>query len=176
MTSSPIFLGGEIIKTIKLVFDRDTLSEYEKYYFSIHKRATKKPIEKPYHESINKWMIMKRPMMNALKRRWKDFIVWFIENQGYSNLHIEQCELYFNTIYETHRRHDNDNSCPKFIIDGLVESGFIVDDDNKHITLLSLQSSVDNLNPRTEITVKIYNGNKGVCYEKKQKEKVIRSK
>lgn len=143
------------IKTIKLMFDNNTLSKYEEYYFSLHKRATKKPIAKPYHESINKWMIMKRPMMNALKRKWKDFIVWFIESQGYSNLRIDKCEIVFNTVYETHRRHDNDNSCPKFIIDGLVESGFLIDDDSKHLILLSLKSSVDEIHPRTEIYVKI---------------------
>lgn len=129
------------------------LAEYEKFYFSIHKKATKKPIAHPYHESINKWMIMKRSMMNALKQKWKDFIVWFIDNQGYSNLHIEKCELRFKTYYATNRRHDVDNGCPKFILDGLCESGFIVDDDSRHITALTLKCFVDEENPRTEIEV-----------------------
>lgn len=83
-------------------------------------------------------MIMKRQMMNALKGRWKDFIVWFIDAQGYTNLHIEKCELEFITYYYTNRRHDVDNSCPKFIIDGLCESGFMVDDDYKHMTKLTM--------------------------------------
>ena len=60
--------------------------------------------------------------MNALKQRWKDFIVWFIENKGYSNLHIEKWDLRFTTYYPNNRRHDVDNSCPKFILDGLCES------------------------------------------------------
>ena len=59
---------------IKLVIDNDILSQYEAYYFMIHPKASKKPIAHPYHESINVWMIMKRPMMNALKQKWKDFI------------------------------------------------------------------------------------------------------
>ena len=84
------------MKKIKLVFDNETLSEYEQHYFSIHKKAKKKHIPHPYHESINVWMIMKRPMMNALKQRWKDFIVWFIDKKGYSNLHIEKFDLWFN--------------------------------------------------------------------------------
>ena len=46
---------------------------------------------------------MKRPMMNALKQKWKDFICWFIDNQGYSNLHIEKCEMEFITYYKTNR-------------------------------------------------------------------------
>lgn len=143
------------MREIKLVIDEDVLREYEEYYFSIHTKAKKKPIVNPYHESINVWMIMKRPMMNALKQRWKDFIVWFIENQGYSNLHIEKCELSFITYYSTHRRHDVDNSNPKFLIDGLVESGFIVDDSSDHITKIMLECSVDTDRPRTEIFVNI---------------------
>lgn len=98
---------------------------------------------------------MKRPMMNALKQRWKDFIVWFINEQGYSNLHIEKCEMRFITYYKTNRRHDIDNGCPKFILDGLSESGFIVDDDNKHITSLTMECYVDKDNPRTEIKIKV---------------------
>ncbi len=143
------------MNTIKLVIDNSVLEAYEKHYFSIHTKAKKKPIEHPYHESINVWMIMKRPMMNALKRRWKDFIVWFIDNQGYSNLHIDKCELSFVTYYQTHRRHDVDNSIPKFLIDGLIESGFIIDDDSKHISKVTLECSVDTDNPRTEIFVDI---------------------
>lgn len=143
--------------TITMVIDEGTLSEYEKYYFGIHKKAKKKPIAHPYHESINVWMIMKRPMMNALKQKWKDFIVWFIENQGYSNLHIDKCELLFRTYYQSGRRHDVDNSVPKFILDGMVESAFVEDDDSKHIQKLTLECFTDACHPRTEITVNILN-------------------
>lgn len=138
---------------IKLVIDNHVLKRYEEYYFSIHTKAKKKPIPRPYHESINVWMIMKRPAMNALKQKWKDFIVWFINNQGYSNLRIEKCDLSFSTYYPNNRRHDVDNSCPKFILDGLVESGFIVDDDSKHLSKLILECFVDADYPRTEIDV-----------------------
>lgn len=143
-----------VISEIKLIIDNDTISEYEEYYFSIHKKAKRKPIEHPYHESINAWMVMKRPMMNALKQRWKDFIVWFIENQGYTNLRIDKCELTFCAFYPNNRRHDVDNSTPKFILDGFIDSGFIIDDDSKHITSLTLKCFVDTEYPRTEITVK----------------------
>lgn len=54
-----------------MVIDNSTLCEYEKYYFKKHPRASKKPIENPYHPTINQWMIMKRPMMNALKQKLK---------------------------------------------------------------------------------------------------------
>ena len=78
---------------IRLVIDNDVLARYENHYFSIHTRATKKPIAHPYHESINTWMIMRRAMMNALKQRWKDFIRWFVAEQGYANLRIDRCEV-----------------------------------------------------------------------------------
>ena len=94
-------------------------------------------------------------MMNALKQKWKDFICWFIDNQGYSNLHIDKCEMKFVTYYKTNRKHDIDNSIGKFIIDGFVESGFIVDDNSEHITSLTLECYVDKDNPRTEIEVSV---------------------
>lgn len=144
------------MRTIKLMFDDETLRRYEEEcYFVKHPKAKKKPIKHPYHESINTWMIMKRAEMNALKQKWKDFIVWFIEDQGYSNLHIERCEMTYKCYFATHRRHDNDNTVPKFIQDGLVESGFVEDDDSECITSLTLQCGVDPERPRTEITVKI---------------------
>ena len=96
---------------------------------------------------------MKRPMMNALKQRWKDFICWFMDRQGYSNLHIEECEIKVKTFYKTNRRHDVDNSVIKFILDGFSESGFIIDDDSKHVKSLLLECFVDKDNPRTEIEV-----------------------
>lgn len=141
------------IDVIKLVIDNTTLQEYEVHYFALHPKAKKKPIAHPYHESMNKWMIMKRMMMNALKQRWLDFIVWFIDKRGLSGMMIDECAVRFTVYYDTNRRHDVDNSCPKFIIDGLCESGFIVDDDSKHISTLILQCFVDKDNPRTEIEI-----------------------
>ena len=98
---------------------------------------------------------MKRPMMNALKQKWKDFICHFIDNQGYTNLHIEECDIQVKTYYKTNRRHDVDNSVIKFILDGFSESGFIVDDDSEHVKSLLLECYVDKANPRTEITINI---------------------
>ncbi len=143
------------MKNVKLVIDEAVLQEYDVYYFNIHKRARKRPIAHPYHESINKWMIMRRPEMNALKQKWKDFILWLIQNEGLENSGVEECEVSFKTYYPTNRRHDVDNSVPKFILDGLVESGFLIDDDSKHLKKLSLSCFIDKENPRTEILVKI---------------------
>lgn len=138
-----------------LVIDNSVLEEYNRYYFLQHPKAKKKPIAHPYHESINVWMIMKRPMMNALKQKWKDFIKWYITQLGFSELHIDKCEISQVVYYPTNRRHDIDNSVPKFILDGLTESGMIIDDDSRHITRLTLECYVDKANPRTELTIKL---------------------
>ncbi len=142
-------------REITLVIDEGTLARYEEHYFSLHKKAKKKPIPHPYHESVNAWMILKRPAMNALKQRWKDFIVWYIEDRGYTDLRIERCEMTYTVYYRSHRRHDADNCVPKFIQDGLVASGFVVDDDSEHIRSLTLKCGVDEEHPRTEIRVRI---------------------
>lgn len=147
-------MENDNIKEIKLIIDNNVLEQYEAYYFMIHPRASKKPIAHPYHESINAWMIMKRPMMNALKQKWKDFIVWFVRAQGYANLRIEKCEIEQTVFYPNNRRHDIDNTVPKFVLDGLVESGMIIDDDCKHITKLILCCVADSNCPRTELVIK----------------------
>ena len=59
---------------ITLILDNDVLEKYNTYYFLKHPRAKKIPIEKPWHPSINTWMILPRVQMNALKQKWKDFI------------------------------------------------------------------------------------------------------
>lgn len=140
---------------ICLVIDNDVVDRYTEYYFSLHPRAHVPPIKQPYHESINTWMIMKRAAMNHLKQKWKDFIVWFVSEQGYSNLRIDKCELSQTIYYPTNRRHDLDNQTPKFIIDSLVESAMIIDDSSKHICKLTLECGVDREHPRTELRIKI---------------------
>lgn len=145
--------GAPELKRILLTIDNDVLDRYTEYYFSIHPKAQKVPIKKPYHESINSWMIMKRPAMNSLKQKWKDFIYWFIVDQGYENLRIERCEIVQTIYYPTNRRHDIDNSVPKFILDGLVNGQMIVDDDSGHITKLTMSCKIDPDKPRTELLI-----------------------
>lgn len=146
-------------KKILLTIDNDVLSRYNEYYFSVHTKAKKVPIANPYHESINVWMIMKRPKMNAVKGKWKAMMKWFIEEQGYANLLIEKCEITQRVFYPNNRRHDIDNSVPKFILDGLVEGKMIADDDCKHITKLILECSTDIEHPRTELEFTILETN-----------------
>lgn len=141
--------------TLKIIIDQNSLDRYANYYFHKHPRAYKPPIAEPHHESINKWMIMKRPQMNAVKQKWKDYIVWLIQDLGYDGMNIQKCRMKFTTYFKTNVRHDLDNQVPKFILDGFSESGLIVDDDNKHLVSLTLECGVDKYNPRTEIDIEI---------------------
>ena len=94
---------------------------------------------------------MKRPAMNGLKGKWKELIKWLVTEQGYSNLSIERCEIRQVIYYPTNRRHDVDNSVPKFILDGLVEGGMLIDDSSEHLEELHLKCLVDKEHPRTEL-------------------------
>lgn len=92
---------------------------------------------------------------NNLKQRWKAFIVWVMNDLGLSGMMIEKCEIVYRTLFFQNRRHDLDNISPKYILDGFVEAGFIVDDDSEHITKLTLECGVDKENPRIEFLVNV---------------------
>jgi len=138
---------------MKLILDNGVLDRYNKYYFSEHPKAHKKPIEHPYHPSINIWFIMRRPEMNALKQKWKDFVIWWIDDLGYANKQLDKFNMTFTVYFDSKRRHDLDNQVPKFILDGFTESGFIIDDDEHHLVSLTYKSGYDKCNPRTEIEI-----------------------
>lgn len=142
---------------IKLVLDQEVLNKYSKHYFVEHPRARKVPIAHPYHESINKWFVMKRPEMNALKQKWKNFCKWWIKDLKYQDMKLDCFEMIFITYMPSKRRVDPDNTVPKFILDGFTESGFILDDDGLHLKALTLKTDYDKEHPRTEIYVKVLN-------------------
>ena len=136
-----------------ITIDEETLDKYATHYFELHPKARKRPINKPHHPSINTWMIMPRPQMNGEKQKWKDFIVWLVEQYGYTNLQLDLYEMYVKVYMPTKRRSDPDNQSPKFILDGLVESGMLVDDDGEHMKRISISTRYDKHHPRTEIEI-----------------------
>ena len=93
--------------------------------------------------------------MNALKQKWKDFIVYFIKSLGYENLMINKCNMKFISYMKTRRKVDVDAFSPKFILDGFTESGFIVDDNHEVLESLTLSVGYDKDNPRTEIIIDV---------------------
>lgn len=91
--------------------------------------------------------------MNALKQAWKNFIIWWIKDLGYENMKLNNVDIIYDIYHPTKRRTDPDNYTPKFIHDGFVESGFLVDDDREHLHSLTIRCHVDKDDPRTEIEV-----------------------
>lgn len=143
------------MEEIKIVIDQDTLDRYNKFYFHRHPKAKKIPIEKPRHPSINEWFILPRPQMNALKQKWKDFGYWLIQDLGYENKKLENFTIAITVYFENRIRRDVDNQVPKFLLDAFTTSGFIVDDDMKHLKSLTLSAGYDPGHPRTEIIVSL---------------------
>lgn len=138
------------IRELTLVLDESVLKKYADIYFCYHSKAKKNPVDAPYHPSINTWMVLPRMTMNEVKQKWKGLIVWWIQSMGYDKIHLESCKLIQRIYYPTNRRHDVDNTVPKFILDGFVEAGFLIDDDSTHLRSLLLECGVDKAHPRTE--------------------------
>lgn len=141
---------------IKLTLDQKVLDAYNKYYFIEHPKAKKIPIEHCYHPSINTWCILPRIQMNALKQKWKDFVKFWMKLEKLENRQLDNFDIVQTVFFNTKRRHDVDNTVAKFILDGFTESGFIVDDDEKHLHSLTLKTGYDKENPRTEFEIIIH--------------------
>lgn len=142
---------------IKMILDKSVLDNYNSYYFKLHPKAKKVPIEKPWHPSINQWCILPRIQMNALKQKWKEFGVWWIKELGYEGMKLDNFEVTQTIYFDSKRRHDIDNYTAKFLNDSWTEAGFIVDDDSEHYKKITMQNSYDKEHPRTEIEIKILN-------------------
>lgn len=146
------------ISEYKIIIDNALVDEYCQLYFKQHPRAKKRPIDRPIHPSLNQWMILPRVQMNTLKQKWKDFGKYIVKKHGLENKRLDNFEMEFKVFMPSRRRIDPDNTCPKFLLDAFTESGFIVDDDSKHLHSLTLQCDYDKDNPRTEIVIKILKG------------------
>lgn len=140
---------------ITIIIDNETIDRYNHFYFKEHPRAKKHPIPTPQHPSINTYTRMTYQAANNLKQRWKDFITWVIVDLGYDGLQIDCCEITYRTFFYQDRDHDLDNISPKYIFDGFVGAGFIVDDNFRHIKKLITECDIDKEHPRMEFIVKI---------------------
>ena len=146
------------MKEIRIVLDQGTIDRYCEHYFRMHPRARKVPIPSPVHPSLNSWMIMRRPEMNGFKQKYKDYIVFVMDELGLTNMQIDDCDITLLYYFPTNRRHDCDNYTPKFFLDGLTEAGVITDDDFLHVHSLRIYGEIDRDNPRTEIIITYKSG------------------
>lgn len=104
--------------------------------------------------SLNKYMGRENAWdYRAEKTRWTRAVLYAaMAAKDRPEQPIEKAEVCINYFFRTAVRHDADNYCGKFLLDGLTKAKVIVDDDFAHISL-TVHGHVDRKNPRTEITV-----------------------
>lgn len=147
----PLFLT--IMENLKIVITQDDVDRYNRAYFAAHPRAKKLRIKGPEHPSLNWYMTANNMAVNDVKQDWKQFIINILEDRGLLNLEIDKCVVYYTTYFKRNKNIDADNITPKFILDGLVAGGFLVDDSIRHIALFT-QGFYDAKNPRIELEFK----------------------
>ena len=144
------------MNTLHLTLDNSILAKYQACYFKKYPKRKKFLIARPIHNSLNEWAIATNMKRNNLKQAWKEMIVWWMNEENLSNRGLEEFELDMRVFMPSRRRADPDNFTPKFILDGFVESGLLVDDDGVHLKKLSIATDYDKDNPRTEFIFTIY--------------------
>ena len=87
------------------------------------------------------------------KRDWMDRVIWMVKaNKGRPEAPFRKAKVEILYYFKDNRRHDPDNYCGKFLMDGLREARVIEDDCFGKVTL-HLDGAVDKEAPRTVITV-----------------------
>lgn len=142
-------------RIIAFIINQEDVIKYNSYYFDQHPTARKPPIKGPQHPSINEYLSYNRHAANNLKQHWKNFIVFLLKDRGLDGLGIEKCKVTYRVYFKNRRRHDLDNVTPKYIFDGFVEAGFIVDDSLEHITSLTIEGEICATNPHMEFIIEI---------------------
>ena len=84
------------------------------------------------------------------KKRWEELIFFYCRPKP--RRPIEKSIVTITYFFRDKRRHDPDNYSGKFILDGLVKAGILMDDSFFHIDL-RLKGDYDKENPRTEVKV-----------------------
>lgn len=97
-----------------------------------------------------------RIVQNQYKQAWADFVIWASKQYKFDNWDLEHARITVSWFWRDSRRRDIDNAafCLKFILDGLVKAGTIVDDKFGMIEIvLDCNHNIDKNNPRTEFLI-----------------------
>ena len=90
------------------------------------------------------------------KKEW-EWIVFITIGKNKPKQPLKRTIVKITYYFKDKRRRDPDNYSGKFILDGLVKAGVILDDSFKHIQLI-LEGKCDKYDPRTEIIVQEIEG------------------
>lgn len=109
--------------------------------------------------SINEWRNMHHYEEAKQKKAWEEIVGWEVLAQKVkpSQPIIKAVTTYFY-FFPTRHRHDPSNYSPKWIEDGLVKAGILVDDSFDHIELNIRKGGVDRNHTRVEIVIEEVKG------------------
>jgi Holliday junction resolvase RusA-like endonuclease len=143
------------MECIKIVIDRDVLDKYYEEYFEKYSRRKKKPIDRPFPPSLNRFIAMKRIQQNDIKQKYKEFSIWLASFYKIANLHLDKAKIIYQFYFQDRRRRDMDNLVltPKFFQDGFVVAGVLVDDSGDILEIEFGSFKYDRINPRVEIII-----------------------
>lgn len=85
------------------------------------------------HPSLNDWTNWHWAKKSKVKKSFEDEIGWLAGKYGEPKL--TNCDVKIIYTFKSKRRRDKDNYTPKFIMDGLVKSGILNDDNDNEIYL-----------------------------------------
>ena len=144
------------MKKYNITIDEKLLNEYYDYYFEEYPRRRVKPIKGIFPPSLNAFTAMKRIQQNNVKQKYKEFSKWMASYYGIANLQMEKIRIDYKFYFGDRRRRDMDNMMitPKFINDGLVDAGVMIDDDGKHLHIGFEPFKYDKEHPRIEMEIR----------------------
>jgi Holliday junction resolvase RusA-like endonuclease len=104
--------------------------------------------------SLNQWSRMHWAKAAKIKKQWENDILYvFLASKAKGVFPLEKARITIKYYFSTNRRRDADNLNLKFILDGLVKAGIIVDDSTKVIGQVITEWGVDKNDPRVEIEI-----------------------
>ena len=106
--------------------------------------------------SLNKWSRMHWAEASNIKKQWEHDIYYLFNQQRFDNreiLPLTKAKVRIKLYFKDKRIRDKDNYTPKFILDGLVKTGILADDNADVIGQTEIIFGFDKTDPRTEIEV-----------------------
>ena len=98
------------------------------------------------HPSLNKWAVANRFAANKCKQEWKQMVYWACKEIGIKKTIITPVTVCIHCKFKDKRRRDCDNYTPKFILDGLVEAGVLIDDSCDVVKELRIKMDIGSYN------------------------------
>lgn len=132
----------EFENELVIIFDRENMEIYNKYYLKTHPKTKKNPISSPIPILLNAFTAKTRIAQNNEKQKFHGYAMWLFEQKQLPKLMLENCEVEYHAVFPTKIRHDNDGIClsSKFISDALSEYGMWEDDDSTRIKRIIFSS------------------------------------